>query len=128
VRRGWLSAFSTLAIGLLCLTPPLRAQFVYTANETSNNISAYRIGANGALTPVPGSPFAAGTQPQSVVVDPTARFLYVASLGVSAIISGNNISAYSIDANGALTPVPGSPFAAGSGPVLVTMDPTGKFA
>src|SRR5260370_40691236 len=59
VRRGWLSVFSTLAVGLVCLAAPLRAQFAYVANDASNNVSAYSIGANGALTPVPGSPFAA---------------------------------------------------------------------
>jgi 6-phosphogluconolactonase len=128
VRRGWLSVFSTLAIGFVCLAAPLRAQFVYVANESSNNVSAYSIGANGALTPVPGSPFAAGTQPQSVAVDPTAKFAYVANLGVPPDFIGNNISAYSIGANGALTPVPGSPFAAGSRPALVAVDPTGRFA
>ena len=63
VRRGWLSVFSTLAIGFVWLAAPLRAQFAYVANGTSNNVSAYSIGANGALTPVPGSPFAAGSGP-----------------------------------------------------------------
>jgi 6-phosphogluconolactonase len=80
-RRGRLSFFSTLAIGFVCLAAPLQAQFVYVANASSNNVSAYSIGASGALIPVPGSPFAAGTQPQSVAVDPTGRFAYVANLG-----------------------------------------------
>ena len=127
MRRDWLSLFSALVIGLVCLAAPLRAQFVYVANSTSNNVSAYSIGANGALTPVPGSPFAAGTQPQSVAVDPTAKFAYVANLG-SAPTFNSNVSAYSIGANGALTPIPGSPFAAGNRPAVVAVDPTGKFA
>ena len=122
VRRGWLSVFSMLAIGFVCLAAPLRAQFAYVANDSSNNVSAYSIGANGALTPVPGSPFAAGIGPFSVAVDPTGKFAYVANFG------SNNVSAYSIGANGALTPVPGSPFAAGTSPVSVAVDPTGKFA
>jgi putative transposase len=41
----------------------LRAQFAYVANENNGNISAYNIGPNGALTPVPGSPFAAWIKP-----------------------------------------------------------------
>jgi 6-phosphogluconolactonase len=127
VRRGWLSVFSTLAIGLVCLAAPLRAQFVYVANLTSNNVSAYRIGTNGALTPVPESPFAAGAQPRSVAVDPTARFVYVANAGSSPSIYNGSVSAYSIGANGALTPVPGSPFAAGTWSASVAVDPTGKF-
>src|SRR5260221_375162 len=87
-----------------------------------NNVSAYSIGANGALTPVPGSPFAAGTFPTSVAVDPTAKFAYVTNA------FSNNVSAYSIGANGALKPVPGSPFAAGTFPFSVAVDPTAKFA
>ena len=68
---------------------------------------------NGALTPVPGSPFAAGSGPVSVAVDPTGKFAYVAN------VDGSNVSAYSIGANGALTPVPGSPFAARVNPISV---------
>jgi hypothetical protein len=36
------------------------------ANFYSNNVSAYSIGSNGALTPVPGSPFGARVNPISV--------------------------------------------------------------
>jgi hypothetical protein len=127
VRRGWLSVFSTLAIGFVWLAAPLRAQFAYVANA-GGNVSSYSIGANGALTPVPGSPFAAGAQPRSVAVDPTAKFAYVANEGAPGLGIPSNVSAYSIGANGALTPVPGSPFAAGLGPRSVAVDPTAKFA
>ncbi len=121
VRRGWLGVFSTLAIGFVCLAAPLRAQFAYVANLTSNTVSAYSIGANGALTPVPGSPFATFA-PTSVAVDPKGKFAYAANSG------DGNVSAYSIGANGALTPVPGSPFAAGSAPFSVATTPLVPFA
>ncbi|HXO98482.1 MAG TPA: hypothetical protein VN857_17975, partial [Chthoniobacterales bacterium] len=71
---------------------------------------------------VPGSPFAAGFNPESVAVDPTAQFAYVANDG------SDNVSAYSIGANGALTPVPGSPFAAGLLPFSVAITPLVPFA
>jgi 6-phosphogluconolactonase len=45
-------------------------RFAYVANSFGNNVSAYSIGANGALTPVAGSPFAAGSGPDPVAVDP----------------------------------------------------------
>jgi 6-phosphogluconolactonase len=48
----------------------LFGRFVYVANSGSNNISAYRIGESGALTPVAGSPFPAGDFPASVAVSP----------------------------------------------------------
>jgi 6-phosphogluconolactonase len=78
--------------------------------------------ADGALTPVTGSPFGAGNLPNSVAVDPTGKLAYVANYG------GVNVSAYSIGADGALTPVTGSPFGAGNFPNSVAVDPTGKFA
>jgi DNA-binding beta-propeller fold protein YncE len=95
-------------------------KFVYVPN-VGGNVSAYSIGANGALTPVPGSPFAAGSTPESVAVDRMGKFAYVANFG-------NNVSAYSIGSNGALTAITGSPFAAGILPDSVAVDPTAKFA
>src|SRR5258708_4494429 len=124
VRRGWLTVFSTLAIGFVWLASPLRAQFAYVANGSSHNVSAYGLGADGVLKPVAGSPFAAGNDPVSVAVDPTGKFSYVANC------HGDNVSAYSIGADGALTQLTslGSPFAAGNSPVSVAVDPTAKFA
>ena len=83
-----------LAIAVSLFPAPLHAQFAYVANAGSNNVSAYSIGADGALTPVPRSPFEAGSEPVSVAVDPTGKFAYVANL------TGNNVSAYSIRADG----------------------------
>jgi 6-phosphogluconolactonase len=37
------------------------------------------------------------------------------------------VSGYSIDANGGLTPVAGSPFPAGVSPAAITVDPSGVF-
>jgi 6-phosphogluconolactonase (cycloisomerase 2 family) len=103
--------------------------FAYVANAGDNTVSAYTIdGTTGALTPVAGSPFATGTSatngvsPRSVTVDPTGQFVYTAN-------QGGDVSAYSINgATGALSAVPGSPFAAGSQPVSVAVDTRGQFA
>jgi 6-phosphogluconolactonase len=119
--RARLAVVSTLA-GFVVMAAPLHAQFVYVANTNSNNVSGYSLGANGALTPVSGSPFAAGRDPASVAVDPTAKFAYVMNEDIPG-----SVSAYSIGANGALTPVPGSPFAAGNEPESVAVDPKAKF-
>ena len=122
MREGCFSVLSTLAVGFVLLAASAQAQFAYVANGGgSNNVSAYGIGENGALTPIPGSPFAAGNLPSSVTVDPTGKFAYVVNEG------SNNVSAYRIGENGALTPIPGSPFSAGIESVSVAADPTGKF-
>src|SRR5207249_561873 len=94
------------------------------AYVASNNVFAYSINAaTGALTPVAGSPFTAGTTPVSVTVAPSGAFAYVANA------NSNNVSAYTINAaTGALTPVAGSPFAAGSAPYSVVATNTSAAA
>jgi 6-phosphogluconolactonase (cycloisomerase 2 family) len=51
---------------------------LYTANWGSHDISALRIEADGALTPLPGSPFSSGAfTPGSLDVHPSLPLLYV---------------------------------------------------
>jgi 6-phosphogluconolactonase (cycloisomerase 2 family) len=108
----------------VALVTSLQAQFAYVVNSGDNTVSAYSIGSNGALTPVPGSPFAVMglPAPVSVAVDPTGKFAYVANAGA------NTVSAYSIGSNGALAPIPDSASTPANVPVSVAVDATGKFA
>jgi 6-phosphogluconolactonase len=104
-------------------------EFAYVANYLSNNISAYAIDASiGALMQVQGSPFAAGYGSYDVAIDPTGKFAYVANNGS---VSGRpgSVSAFAINPrSGALRPIQGSPFAAGSNPLKVAISSNGKFA
>ena len=73
----------------------------------------------GALTAVAGSPFRADpnstVQPGEILVDPSGKFVYV------TLVQNSQVAAYSITTpGGALTPVPGSPFPAGKGPLSLT--------
>jgi 6-phosphogluconolactonase (cycloisomerase 2 family) len=52
------------------LAVDLFRRFVCVANALSNNVSVYRIGANGGLTLVAGSPFLAGSDPRSLAFSP----------------------------------------------------------
>jgi DNA-binding beta-propeller fold protein YncE len=106
-------------------------EFVYVANQGSDNISAYVVNlarkGRGELTPVAGSPFAAGTLPCGVAVDPTGRFVYVANQDYPT--GYGTIFAYAVNSiSGALRELPGSPYAESDGPYLPATDPTGKFA
>src|SRR5437879_4616901 len=75
-----------------------------------------------ALAVVPGSPFAASTNPSTAACDSSGKFLYVASLG------SNNVSGFTIDrGTGLPTQISGSPFAAGTAPLFVAVDPSGTF-
>ena len=104
---------------------PKTGVYAYVANA-GGGVSAYTINpTTGVLTEMASSPFAAGTLPFSVNVDPSGYFVYVANLG------SNDVSVYSIDAGGALTQVAcgpagppcdaaGNNFLAGAGPFSVT--------
>src|SRR5579864_4660604 len=103
-----------------------KPKFLYVAkNESStpSTVSGYAIDSTtGALSPVPGSPFAAGVNPVSMAVTPSNKFVYAANNG------SKNISAYTVNGTtGALTPVSGSPFATGAFPQALVIDPSGKY-
>ena len=99
--------------------------FAYVTNITANSISAYTIDpGTGALADVPGQIFAAGNGPASVAVHPSGNFLYAVNLGSTA----GDISAYTIDADGAPRPLAGPNVVAGRNARSIAVDPSGKFA
>jgi len=100
--------------------------YVYIGNSDSNDVSVFAVdSSNGALAAVPGSPFAAGTNPRSLAVvssiglTSTYRFfsysyLYVANAG------SNSLSAYKIDQlTGVPTPLSPASYATGAGPSAI---------
>jgi len=104
-------------------------QFLYVANGDTLNVSAFRIGANGALKEVPGSPFGGPAFPVALSIDPQSRFLFVGSTPEGGGDSPpSSIFVYTIDAaSGALTPVANSPFPAAGNLGDITVDPSGRF-
>jgi 6-phosphogluconolactonase (cycloisomerase 2 family) len=96
-------------VGGTCAATPA-GSFAYVLNDTSpNTITGYAVSSDGALTLLPGSPFDTGGisgfdhHPDAIEV--CGDFVY-ATNSLSGTIAG-----FLIGANGALTPVPGSPFA-----------------
>ncbi|HEX9138891.1 MAG TPA: beta-propeller fold lactonase family protein [Steroidobacteraceae bacterium] len=112
---------SPLGVGTAITSNGVRLVFV--TNGGANNVSAYLADAStGVLTPVAGSPFAAGGDPNSIAVDASAQFAFVTNA------SDNTVSVYAIDSSsGALAAVNGSPFATGTGPVAVAPDPSAPY-
>ena len=91
-----------ISIQGLATTPDGR--FLYGA-DASGNIFAFRLNkATGVPTELPGSPFASGPNSQ-LVVDPSSKFLYATDDDVIG-----SVLAFAIDSDGALSPLPGSPF------------------
>jgi 6-phosphogluconolactonase (cycloisomerase 2 family) len=85
------------------------ARFLYVATSQTAGVRGYAIGSGGALTEVPGSPFASGgINTTGVAVTPSGNRLLVTNRGSGA----GSVAVYDINqATGALTPVAGSPFA-----------------
>ena len=101
--------------------------FLYTDDELADGIDAFSISSNGGLTAVSGSPFSmplgwTPSEVDSLAVDPAGKFLYAPD-GAS-----NTVVGFTIDSTtGALSTIPGSPFAAGPGPSQVVVDPSDRF-
>jgi 6-phosphogluconolactonase len=91
------------------------------ACPTQGTISGFSISSAGALTPLAGSPYLAGTTPTGIAIDPTSRFVF-ATDSVQ-----NQLIVYDIQADGSLLPLTNGPFQTGTFPVDVTVDPRGKY-
>lgn len=90
--------------------------WLYVNGNLGDSVSGFAVEASGSLTPLPGSPFAAGgsggagfyaSNRAVAIVDGGVRRLYVSKQASATV------SAFDIASNGALTPVSGSPFATG---------------
>ncbi len=99
---------------------------LYVVNDGSHDLNAYFINSNtGNLTQVPGSPVSLPGIGIRAAVHRSGKFVYDTS-GVSS--SDGEIGAFTVQSNGFLTPVPGSPFPVGSGTTgAITTDPAGKY-
>jgi 6-phosphogluconolactonase (cycloisomerase 2 family) len=70
----------------LQVTP--NGRYVYTANSATSTISGFSIGANGSLTPLPGTivgTLPAGSTDLDVTVSSNGRFLYTLNTGTGTI-------------------------------------------
>ena len=89
-------------------------------------VFVFAAGANGALTPMPGSPFTAGTQPSALALDAQGANLYVTDYASSDVLG------YTL-ANGVPTPMTSgtggtNAFPAGGGPSGIVVNPTYPYA
>jgi 6-phosphogluconolactonase (cycloisomerase 2 family) len=102
---------------------PVTLTVAYVANHNANSISACLVNPDtGKMTPINGSPFAAGSGPCAITVDPWGHFAYVACLAL------NGISQYSIDrTTGELDDMGGTLFETGNGPSSLVIDSSRKL-
>ena len=87
-------------------------KFLYVSNALDGTVSGYSIDpTSGVLTPLAGFPFSLPAA--SIVADPSGKFLYGAS--------GAGIFAFTINADGSLRPLSGSPFPAAGARLLTAV-------
>jgi hypothetical protein len=97
---------------------------LFISDNLQSLIHVFQIGTGGVLTEIAGSPFAVPFDPMNLGTDGLGKYLY-ASNGTFSTHTATEVAAYAIGTTGALTLVPGSPFAF---PMWrVTGDPSGKF-
>src|SRR5262249_6888695 len=100
--------------GPVSITTDSAGKFIYTANQSSNDVSGFAILSDGSLTPLSGSPYVAGTSPSWVQVDPTNKFVYVTNLTGSP-----GISIFAIDTTSAGKLNPAGSATAGTTPASI---------
>lgn len=125
-----MSAGRALLAGVVValLTVPAAAQakrnlYVSSGASSPDGVAAFDFAADGSISAVPGSPFAAGGSPSPVALTPDGRRLYTAIAGPPTGIAGFDVSASS----GALIPIAGSPFADTGSPQSLAITPDGRY-
>jgi 6-phosphogluconolactonase len=96
---------------------------LYVPNKHGATISAFTINGDGTLTSVGSA--AAGNGTTFLQIDVNGKYAF----GSAGQATTNGLYGYAIDATtGALTALAGSPYATGSQPLFVTIDPSGTYA
>jgi 6-phosphogluconolactonase len=110
----------TTSDNALAVNPAETLLFI-ARSGTSGGLAVYTIGSGGSLSEINNSPFAAGNQPFSVVVNKAGTDVYVANQ------LDSTISGYSIASGGALTALSGSPYSSGASVTALTIDNSGNY-
>jgi hypothetical protein len=118
---------SAIYSGGTYLVADTQGRFLFASNNQSATIGAFRVDlASGALTPVPGSPFAASVAPGvgiPLAVTSDDDFLIAGGTTTGAI------AVFAIGDDGRLTKAPGSPYTYGAPGVAsdMALSPDGRF-
>jgi 6-phosphogluconolactonase (cycloisomerase 2 family) len=83
-------------------------------------VFGFSVGKGGALTSLPGSPFAAGVLPCGIASDAKGNYVYATDY------ASGDVLGYSV-VSGSLSPLSGSPFAAGNQPAAITVAPNASY-
>ncbi|HEX3048601.1 MAG TPA: beta-propeller fold lactonase family protein [Bacillota bacterium] len=93
---------------------PVVSYYLYVTSKTSNTVTAYSIGSNGAIALIDS--ISTGPSPSAIAVDPTGKHVYVGA--------SSNITSFSIGSNGALTAINAALL---GNATAIDIDPSGKY-
>ena len=111
--------FLAALLAALALAPAANAaRTLYVPNSSSGNLSIYSVGANSTLTPVAGSPVAVGNGPESAVLTPDGKFLFLTKN------TSSEVQRFSVAADGSVTSL-GATAVTVSGPRGAAVSPDG---
>ena len=91
---------------------------LYVSDDASNDILAFNVAADGALSPIAGSPFAAPGGPISINMTADGSRLYTANIGSDSVSE--------IDLSGASGPSSVRRIPVGHGPEGIAISPDGS--
>jgi 6-phosphogluconolactonase (cycloisomerase 2 family) len=126
------AAYSMLGTAASGMTVTQDHRFLYATSFDAGTVSAFAIDPHtGALSSISRLTLPINSEPQTVSVDASGKFAYVASTGIpyAPAATSPSIFAYSINAtSGALTPLSPSPYTLTSSPSPLIADPVANFA
>ena len=102
-------------------SPATTPRFAYVTNYYDDSVSTYVVDAVTGRLKFIGKA-SSGLSPSSVTVDPLGRYAYVANGG------SDNVSQYTINLDGSLSPMTPPSVGGGNSPRIVAVDPSGKYA
>jgi len=123
---------SMIGTGPVSVAVTANGNYLYVANQFTNDVEALSIGSNGVLTILGPATYNVGLSPSAVALTADGNFLFVANSGsnnLSVFAACTNANLTCPVPNGSLTPVEGSPFAAGLTPVAMALaiDSQGEY-
>ncbi len=96
----------------------------YDSSVTPNvgYVFGFSVGTTGALTALPGSPFAAGVKPSAIASGLAGNSSTPVPVVYVADFTSGNVRGYAVGSTGALTSLSGSPFPSGNQPSAIVVD------
>jgi 6-phosphogluconolactonase len=93
-----------------------------SVSPAAGYVFGFAVGTGGVLTPLSGSPYAAGVKPSAIASESASAYVYVTDA------SSGTVRGYKVGSGGDLSALSGSPYPAGGQPSAIAVDPSYPFA